>query len=203
MAKTPPGDRNQADPHSGTDYLVHYSFSPYQNGSLVLRFPQPPGRNQLLEAVATYGVVPSQVAEISATPVPALGTRQAGRHQSVASAAWQAPPARLPEQPAPPRHQKETPTAKRGRLVPVLLAILLAAFLGAAAANSDSLRWGKVMGYSTTAEGTERFSHCLTQMQDQARPLDSLTDLFLSPYPTDFPITPPNAAFLWGCMDTP
>ncbi|MGP6173144.1 hypothetical protein [Corynebacterium sp. A21] len=218
MAKTTSQDGNPADPKTGRDYLVRYSTSPYQNGTLVLRFASDPSRKQLIDAVANYGVSPHSITDISAQIVPTLAMRQASRHPAPQSNSHRY------SQPAPPPSQwvpttgarparssaRSTSTAKASIEEPLVkkrfrwgrvLSILIMLFLVFSFINEDARHNGGDVGsISPSSEGAERLSYCVDSLETHRGDSDSPLNLLISNAPTEFPVSPPNAAFLWGCL---
>lgn len=218
MAKTTSQDGNPADPNTGRDYLVRYSTSPYQNGTLVLRFASDPSRKQLIDAVANYGISPSEVTDISAQIVPTLAMRQATRHPAPRSDTHRYTPPTPPPSPWSPttgarparsrahstgtaKANVEKPAAKSKFRWGRVLGALIFVFAVFSFLNEDAHNYGEVVGStSPPGEVSDRLSFCVESIETHSGSADSPFSLLISNVPTEFPVSPPNAAFLWGCV---
>lgn len=193
----------------GRDYVVSYATSPYQNGTLVLRFATEPGRTDLIDAVTGYGVPEREISEISARPVPSLAERQASREDSSsrASGGVVEPAARRT---APPRTGSPSPHTGSpgagsrggtgtGRAIGGVLGLIVVVFLGLSVLNLGAFSEGRTMGGHYPDTGEDRLGYC-TRMIETLAPADQgLFGQLFSDSPTAFPVTPPNAAYLVGC----
>lgn len=182
--------------HPGQDYVVRYATSPYQNGTLVLRFTAPPGRKELLAAIADYGVTPNSVSEISARPVPSLAARQDRRQQSPG---YIGSPGLNPAQ-YQTTTSREKPKGKDSFSGGRILIVLLALFLGLVAINAPAASTGREIGSYHSGVADNRWEYCTDAIVTGSTPGQGLMGQLISDQPTDFPATPPNAAFLAGCL---
>lgn len=197
----------------GQDYIVRYATSEYQNGTLVLRFTTPPGRKELLDAVADYGIRPASVRDISAELVPSLAARQ--NQPSRGAASW------LPDRNAggsprrgaspgfggPPQGdpaQYETtvsPTRSRtGSFAGRILGTVAVAFLLLSVLNVAAAQRGWEAAQYPFPDNMNRLEHCTSTIDAMGSYGEGGIGLLFSDWPTDFPVTPPNAAFLAGCL---
>lgn len=252
-----PTHRGRGEPaptgeQAGREYIVRYSTSPYQNGTLVLRFPADPGRRELVAAVAGYGIDPGQLVDISAAPFPTLADRRMQRPSATASAGRAAPPGRGPSRPysptapvshrpdpggspvphrgigprpgeqrvsrasqvnrpggqraasAPGTSQQEsgitTRPAGRGGFLRTALVLLVLGFAALTFFNFEVREFGTSVGRGYVDVGQSRWEYCQQAIEVTALSEAPVSEQFISAYPTEFPITPPNASFLLGCM---
>lgn len=197
----------------GRDHIVRYATSEYQNGTLVLRFTSPPGRRELLDAVANYGIVPASVRDISAEPVPSLADRQSQSLRGAAS--WlpdrstqnssrrgASPGFGGPPQGDPAQYETTvSPTKSQTRgLIGKILGTLAIVFLVLSVLNVSAAQHGWEVAQYPFPGDMNRLEFCTSTIDAMGSQGEGGIGLLFSDWPTDFPVTPPNAAFLAGCL---
>ena len=80
----------------GREYVIRYSLSPYQRGSMVGRFAGEPSKADVRSFLAGYSIDAAKLSDVSVTPVPDF------RHRRPAGGA-PAPQRRAPQAPRPAR----------------------------------------------------------------------------------------------------
>lgn len=184
----------------GRDYVVRYATSAYQNGTMVLRFPTPPGRRDLIDAIADYGVAPASIEEIDASPVPALTDRSAPRAAPQRPPVQRSPGRSTPETSSP-RGPGASPTissGNSGKGVGRLLGIVIGVFLVLSLLNVGAFDHGRWTG--SYYSGDDRAGYCTDSIGLLAPAEQGFFQQLVSDDPTSFPVTPPNTAYLLGCL---
>lgn len=199
----------------GQDYIVRYATSEYQNGTLVLRFTGPPGRKELLDAVADYGIRPASVRDISAEVVPSLAARQSqsprgaaswlpDRHADSSPRRGASPGFGGPPQGDPAQYETTvSPTrskSRAGSLGGKILGTIAVGFLLLSVLNVAAAQRGWDAAQYQFSDEINRLEHCTNTIDAMGSYGEGGIGLLFSDWPTDFPVTPPNAAFLAGCL---
>lgn len=211
--------------NTGREYIVEYRAGQFQNGSLVLRFAHDPSERELRDALVAYGLPGRALEQVRARPVPPVRIntprpRPGGRDSRTRAGArpGNTPQLRGTHDPSTGRETwvssaagtspTTSPTVgtgpeqkRSGGCLGPLLALVVMAFLVVGLFSQPAIDVGGQVG-SLVPEDTNPTTVCIDSLEFLGDPDEGLLSQLFSTSPTDFPVTPANAAFLVSCMAT-
>lgn len=191
---------------AGQDYIVEYRAGQFQNGSLVLRFRQQPSEREIRQALVDFGLPAGALEEVRARPMSGIriwseatraSARGSGSRDGRSAAAVGAGSA-----------ARSTPQTtvqgeeKKGGCTASIMVIVLIYFVVVGLFAQPAISYGEGMG-AFLPESANPAVECFRSIEGFTYGQDEgLLEQLFSTEPTEFPVTPANAAYYLSCLTT-